>query len=374
MKTVCDLDLCAGCMACVESCPRGAVEIVDSLRSYNAVIDEDRCIGCDLCHSVCQVNNKADFHEPYMWKQGWAADDRIRNHSSSGGIAAALMEGFVKNGGIVCSCTFEHGGFVFDFGETSDEIKKFVGSKYVKSNPIGIYKKIKRRLLNGEKILFIGLPCQVAALKNYIGDKVDENLYTVDLICHGSPSPRILDMFLEKYGFSLEKIDDIRFRKKTSFRLYNGYESILPERVQDNYTFAFLTSLDYTENCYKCKYARKERVSDITLGDSWGSELDSAEQSKGVSLVLCQSDKGHMLLNSAMIHLEDVNIEKSLESNHQLRHPSNAPVERDSFFKYLENGMSFDKAIAKCYPKIYYKQKIKEILIKANILRGAMKR
>ena len=370
MVTVCEKDMCAGCMACIDICPKDAITIRDSLHAYNAVIDTDKCVECTACHKVCQVGQKPDCHEPRLWIQGWADNEDIRKRSSSGGIATALMAAFIEEGGTVCSCTFAHGVFGFDFAESYDDLRRFVGSKYVKSNPSGIHKKIKTRLKNGEKILFIGLPCQVAAVKKYVGDKLAKCLYTVDLICHGSPSPKLLDMFLKEYNCSLDGITDIRFRKKTTFHLYDGCEGILPERVQDNYTFAFLNCLDYTENCYKCKYAQKERVGDITLGDSWGSEMSSSEQCKGISLVLCQTDKGHKLLENSKIHLGDVSIEKALASNHQLRHPSVAPEKRKDFFAYLESGLGFNKAVAKCYPKIYYKQKLKELLIKTKILRG----
>lgn len=132
--------------------------------------------------------------------------------SSSGGVAAAIERAFIKNGGIVCSCTFNFGKFEFDFAESEDEVSKFTGSKYVKSNPEGIYKKILEKLKLGRKVLFVGLPCQVTAVRHYTRNH--QNLYTIDLICHGTPSPQILDSFLSDYGIRLTEIQSIRFRKK----------------------------------------------------------------------------------------------------------------------------------------------------------------
>ena len=91
-----------------------------------------------------------------------------------------------------------------------DYARKFAGSKYVKSNPKNIYSKIHERLKQGDRVLFIGLPCQVAALNNYIKDK--KNLYTVDLICHGSPSPIILEKYLAENYVDIRKIKDLNFR------------------------------------------------------------------------------------------------------------------------------------------------------------------
>ena len=193
MKTVCDIDKCAGCMACVDICPKGAISILDSLKSYNAVIDTDKCVGCNMCHKVCQKNQNGSFLKPILWKQGWASDETIRKYSSSGGAATVLAKQFVKDGGIVCSCVFNNGCFVFDFAETVEQVNKFSGSRYIKSDPTGAYKKAKQILRSNKKLLFIGLPCQVSSMKNYTGNP--DNLYTIDLICHGTPSPKILDIY-----------------------------------------------------------------------------------------------------------------------------------------------------------------------------------
>lgn len=107
MKTVCTKDNCTGCMACVESCPQNAIKIVDELDSYNAIINEEQCVNCDLCRKVCQNNRNVKFAQPIMWKQGWARDTLVRSSSSSGGVAQAIERAFVRTGGIVCSCAFE---------------------------------------------------------------------------------------------------------------------------------------------------------------------------------------------------------------------------------------------------------------------------
>ena len=138
------------------------------------------------------------------------------------------------------------------------------------------------------------------------------------------------------------------------------------------YTYAFLTSLDYTENCYSCQYATIERVADITIGDSWGSDLPQKEQGRGISLLLCQTDKGKTLVKNSGMQLKEVDIDKAIDANHQLRHPSVAPDIREAFFAGLDKG--FYKSLSKCAPKVYYKQKAKEILVKTKIIRGGQKR
>ena len=375
MRTVCKQDLCTGCMACVGKCKKEAISIQDNVSAYNAVIDESKCVSCGACERVCPNNHKVNLNEPIYWKEGWAPDN-IRSKASSGGAASAMMEYFVNDGGYVAACLFSNGEFVFDITNKKEELVHFVGSKYVKSNPVGIYDKVIEKLKNGNSVLFIGLPCQVAAVKNYMlamPDNIRENLYTVDLICHGSPSPKILKFALYEKGIDILQLKEIRFRNKTNFGLSSRdedgeYKTIVPAGVQDMYTHAFLTSLDYTENCYSCRYATWGRVSDVTLGDSWGSNQIDREQEKGISLVLCQTTKGVTLIQNSGIKLEEVDIEKALEANHQLRHPSIAPETREMFFANLSKG--FYKAISKSAAKVYYKQKLKESLIKFKIIRG----
>ena len=369
MKTVCRQDMCAGCMACIEICPRNAIQIKDDLKSYNAVIDESICVNCGLCERVCPNLNENDFKEPIIWKQGWSLDEDIRKNSASGGIAATIQRTFFNNGGNVCSCFFENGEFKFGFAKTLEDIKKFSGSKYVKSNPLGVYKPIKEKLKNGEKVLFAGLPCQVAAAKNFVGKNLEKNLYTVDLICHGTPSPKILELFLDKTKIQLSKLEDIKFRKNHLYQLFINGKSLGIEGASDSYSRAFLNTLILTENCYNCQYARRERNSDITLGDSWGSELPINEQKKGVSLVLVQTEKGKKLLRDLEVELRDVDLERTVLYNLQLKTPSKKPYNHSKFFRLLKNTGNYNRAFRVVMFNDFMKTQIKSILILLRILK-----
>lgn len=368
MKTVCEKDQCAGCMACIDICSQNAISIVDSLKAYNAVIDTRKCLNCNLCHKVCQKNFPAKSEHPIQWYQGWAGNDTLREKGSSGGIASAVAKSFIENGGIVWSCTFKNGEFGFENAKHLEELEKFIGSKYVKSNPQGVYKQIKTSLKEGQKILFIGLPCQVSALKNYIGEKLSDNLYTIDLICHGTPSPQVLELFLKQYGYSLRNLKNIQFRIKAKFMVYIDSKGVITNGVSDKYSIAFLNSLTYTENCYQCMYAKTDRVSDLTLGDSWGSELQSKEQKSGISLALCQTSKGMEILQEAELHLETVDVERAIQHNHQLLFSSKKPNGRDKFFSKL-GKKGFNTLVFCQFPKQCLRQDIKQILIRAKIIK-----
>lgn len=363
MNVVCEHNKCAGCMACIDVCPQKAITIIDSLDACNAVIGKG-CIECGLCHKICQRNYASEFSKPIYWYQGWANDNEIRMKGSSGGCATALAKAFIELGGEVCSCIFDSGRFTFKVVNTVMELDQFAGSKYVKSDPGGIYQVIKGKLRNKKKILFIALPCQVSALKNYIGKELCKDLYTVDLICHGTPSPQILDIFLKQYGLRLYDLKDIRFRDKGRFPTVGDYKGVVTPGISDRYMTSFLNSLTYTENCYDCQYARKERVSDITLGDSWGSELPTTEWKNGISLVLCQTEKGKLLLVNADLHLEPVDLIKAIERNHQLEYPSNKPQNRDSFFVAIKKGKKYNAMTLRCIPCKCIRQNLKKIMIK----------
>ena len=359
MNTVCPENKCAGCMACIDICPQNAIKIVDEISHYNAVIEQEKCINCGQCHNVCQENRQPAFRYPQTWHQGWASDEAIRASSASGGFAAAIQRSFIQHGGVVCSCTFDKGEIVFKAVDCVDGVNMFRGSKYVKSNPVGIYKIVQKYINDGREVLFVGLPCQVSSIKNYLKDS--ERLFSVDLICHGTPSPRVLDNYLHEKRIELKNINALSFRTGNSFYITaDGKRLTIPE-LRDYYSMCFYRGLIYTENCYECKYARLERISDLTIGDAWGSDLPQSEKTKGISLVLCQTQKGKKLLDDSDVILTDISLEKASEANTQLRHPSIKSQEADYILKKLSAGSRLTHLIRRMFPKMYYKDILKTV-------------
>lgn len=365
MKTVCDLNACTGCAACVCICKKEAIRIVDRIEFLNAEIDSSKCVNCGLCKTVCPVCSQQEQKKPIYWKQGWANNSFIRRSSSSGGVASAIIHAFIKSGGYVASCVFETGEFRFIVTNDIETAKGFSGSKYVKSNPIGIYKEVEALLNKGEKVLFLGLPCQSAAIQHYCNS--NEKLYTVDLICHGTPSPYILKSYLEEKGIYLNMIKDISFRQKGCLDKEKNGKRLLPYGIIDGYMLAFLKGLDYTDNCYSCIYANEKRVSDITLGDAWGqlSDLDN----KGVSLILCQSNKGILLVKESDICLRDVDILKAIKSNQQLHHPTTRHKGRNKFMSALKHGSSIRIALLYAMTRECIIIALKSFLVKIHLLK-----
>ena len=366
MKTVCAENTCVGCMACVETCPVQAVSVHQGMQAYNAVIDEEKCIHCNACFRKCQNNHAPEFFTPLLWKQGWVNNEEMRKGSTSGGIASALVEQALEQGGVVCSCAFRNGTFGFSFVEKGEPLPHFKGSKYVKSNPLGIYKKIERYLKDKRDVLFIGLPCQVGALRTFLPVALQQTLTCVDLICHGTPAPQTLELFLSQQQKSLNDLNDVAFRNGHSYSV--SAKELPPLKGEtDKYSLGFLSGLFFTENCYACKYAQINRVGDITLGDSWGSSLEKQEQKKGVSLIACNTERGKELLSRCDLTLLDVDLTVALANNGQLNHPSFKPKNREKFFSLIAKGKSFNRAVFLCLPKKCLKQKIKRVAFALGI-------
>ena len=172
---------------------------------------------------------------------------------------------------------------------------------------------------------------------------------------------------MNERGFELRELENVNFRTKTDMGLSVDGKKINRPRVMDDYLCAFLESIDYTENCYSCQFASLERVSDVTLGDSWGTEYKS-EEKKGISLILIQSQKGKKLIDQSELELKEVNRDKAIAHNHQLSHPSILSPKRDKVMNLIKEGESFRKATFAVLPKMVIKQKIKFILIKLHFV------
>lgn len=366
MNTICEGKKCNGCMACVDICNKKAVTVKDKVQFYIAEIDASKCVNCGLCRKVCPNESIVESKLPIEWYQGWANDKNIREKASSGGFATAISKSFIENGGIVCSCEYANGEFSFTITDKVEKLEKYKGSKYVKSNPHGIYGEIKKKLVENKKVLMIALPCQIAAAKNFIGDRLQENFYTVDLICHGTPSPKHLTEFLKQYNISMQEINNISFRRKNSFRVKENGRAIVYPGTLDRYTLAFLNAFNYTENCYSCQFAQRKRISDLTIGDSWGSSIKEEERRRGISLALCMTSKGKELLTEADLYLQEVDLENAIDHNHQLEYPSKKPLKYDTFMKHFLEGYTYNKNVFSVLPRPCINQKIKEFLYRVS--------
>lgn len=343
---LCSKKTCVGCFACRNICPKGAISVgEDELLKTIPVIDADKCVDCGLCQKVCPVLNKSNFVEPQTCYAAWSKKESDRRDCASGGIATALSRMIIRNGGKVFGSVYgENLDVKIEVAETEDDLEKFKGSKYVQSYTGDSYKEVKALLESGSKVLYIGTPCQIDGLLCYLRNPYS-NLYTVDIICHGVPPAAYLKQYVEKL-LPGKKIDSVTFRGKDDyyFCAYEEQKLVYKKRdYADVYFESFLRGVDYRDNCYTCQYARRKRVSDITIGDFWG--LDKASLNipydGKVSVILTNTEKGEKLLQESKecIYFEKRHYEEAIAHNEQLKSPISIPKEREIFCANLEKGV-----------------------------------
>ena len=385
---VCPHDLCTACAACVNICNQGAIAMQNDELGYQyPQIDIFRCVDCGLCRKVCPVLHPVVLHETTKVYAMVSKDKLEHITSSSGGVASVISRYLLEQGGIVYGCLEKN---YLDISHVrvacTNELELLKGSKYVQSN-IGLcYRSIKKDLQDNKLVLFIGTPCQVAGLKCFL-QKEYENLYTIDLVCHGVAPQQVLREDVEKNGMpkGLEKSEQIyiKFRWKTKHRIQFGIQLW---RIEDSmkllkstrfpynpYITAFMTGLSFRENCHQCVYAKSSRMGDLTVGDFWGlGSLDKTmiKSKEGVSLLLVNTNKGREILRSVAgrFILEERSLVEAMRGNANLRMPSPRPANKDLFKKILkERGLN-----AACHAALsrsqYYRLVIIEELKRISFL------
>nr|WP_319489985.1 polysaccharide pyruvyl transferase family protein [uncultured Caproiciproducens sp.] len=302
---------CTGCGACYNVCPVDAIKMeMDTIGFLQPIVQKDRCINCGRCLQTCPVltpDKNENISEPDCYAA--AMSDVVRLQSSSGGIFTALAEVVLAKGGAVYGAALAP-----DFSvrhicvKARDELPLLRKSKYVQSDTGLTYREIKEQLQNGHAILFSGCPCQVAGLKAYLGKEYD-NLYTVDILCHGVPSQKMLKEYIQEMPEG-NKIISLDFRPKekawsaSSRILKMNYEDGTSKLVpfsKSEYEQGFHNGLILRNSCENCSFAEYPRQGDISLGDFWGiGDRDiSMDDEGGTSAVLVNSPKGQVLLQQA---------------------------------------------------------------------------
>ena len=351
---VCNRIDCTGCSACFSSCPKRCIEMKeDEFGFLYPLINGSACIGCNKCSSICpQINRNSKFNYPFECYAIRAKNVEKRKKSTSGGSAIVLMESFLKQGGVVYCTSFDEGIIAirrFSQATFNDNLLKIKGSKYAQTVIGNAFTNIKKDLNEGIKVLFVSTPCQVDGLYHFMGS-MTQNLYTVDLVCHGVPSQKMLFDHLENCGLQIKEITNISFRKGAKYYLsvFNDSNAIYCNNLfYDKYLESFLSNLSLRDSCFNCLYARPERVGDITLGDFWGLLNDcELKIEDGVNLALINTPKGEELFSLFGIDVdsEKRTVAEAISGNSQLQSSSNPHRNRKKFkIEYLKKG--FDNAV-----------------------------
>lgn len=369
---------CCGCSACISICPRKCISIYkDSLGFTYPIVDESLCIECGACTSVCPFINPYDQSGSLESFAGENRSDEIRLQSSSGGIFYALATQTIAEGGVVFGAVFDSTWQVIhNWTDSQDGIQAMMGSKYLQSDMGNSFSEARKFLREDRKVLFTGTPCQIAGLKHFLKKDYD-NLLTVEVVCHGVPSPSAWNSYLDNsfnvliegaedttmnmlVSYNIRNIKSINFREKRNgwknFGLSIGFEGFKQKGspgltssftnfyepyASNIYMKAFLSNWDLRPSCFYCKSKNGRSKADITIGDFWGidSIKNYTNDDVGVSCIVCRTIKGVSIIKG----LENVKITavpyfSILEGNPMLEGNVTETFQSKRFRRIFRNG------------------------------------
>lgn len=361
---------CNGCTACALVCPKNAIKMVEDSEGFiYPVIEEEKCIKCGKCLRICS-NYSLSEDKKYTAYAAIHNNKEVLSESTSGGAFTALIQKLFSKENTVCYGVAYNKNFeVVHLRATSlKEAEKFRGSKYLRSNILGIYENVKKDLNEGKQVLFTGTPCQCAGLTTYL-NKDYPNLIICDIICHSNPSPKVFKRYIKALELKARaKVKSYSFRAKS-----NGWDNLVPiveyenGKIEEELTYltAFLRAIANRPCCYDCKFIKPFNFADITLGDFWGVDklTDIKEYANGTSLVLLNTPKGKDFfqdVSGLKLYKIDEHIDV-FKYNHKV--PDKPHRNREKFFKNLDkqkddhiltyiNKMSSERLVRRIINKI----------------------
>lgn len=363
---------CFGCEACIQICPQNCITMKKNNRGFFIPqVDKDKCINCGKCKKVCPFINKVNKQEIQKNYAAKSNDKNIINISTSGGVFLHLAKYIISNKGIVFGVAWNDKIQANHIKvDNENDLIKLSQSKYVQSNINNTFFEAKKYLDDGEKVLYSGTGCQIAGLINFLGRKY-ENLYTVEVACHGVPSSGLFEKYLtwfqEKEG---KKIKSFTFRNKKKHKTGEHYmfcvEFLGGKKKyyyanEDPYYSSFLSAGTLRGTCYKCEYKGKNRVADITLADYWGIEKSHKRfpAQNGASAIMISTEKGKEIFEKVKENLEI--IETSFES---ISDYNKSLINSSNMNQLLDFNINDDnrELFEKLKPKITIKSKIKNMI------------
>lgn len=374
-------DACTGCGACAFKCPKQCISMKeDAIGQIYPLIDSTNCIECYSCEKVCPILNEPTFCQSKKAYAAWSNDKEERRTSASGGIAIEMYKYAISNGWLVVGAVQNKDFSVsHKMVSTYEELAAFKNSKYVFSDAYAVFSEIKSALnfKDNKKVLFIGLPCQVAALRKLFRD--NENLLLVEVVCHGTTPfsylKQHIDILSSRYGKTATRMsfrDPILNTYTFTLTLYNKKgELFYAKRTKDGdtYQFGYHRAVSYRENCYQCRFAKPERNADITIADYHGLGLSApcSFSARKVSLILENTSNGSAFVDSLIhnrcIHAEQRPLEEPFKGEAQLRHPSQKNKYRLMFEKEITASLGdFETAITKPFKRYNRDLRIKNLI------------
>lgn len=368
---ICNLTSCTGCGMCYNLCPVGAITMQNGMNDFLfPKIDESVCIKCHQCVNKCPANQPIELQETVQnTYAAWNKDIVVRKQSSSGGVFSVLAKHILSNNGLVVGVAMQGIEAKHIVVSKLSELSLLNGSKYVQSDTGEIYKIVKEFLEKGKTVLFSGTPCQVHAIKQFLGKEYD-NFLGVDVVCHGVPSLTMLQKHLKEIGGE-RKTKSIKFRYKDPYWDYSYVrveyeddgETYQRLTVDDDYFHLFNIGFSIRQSCHECHYTSTHRQGDITLADFWGYRAHNFIMNNyfsGISLILVNSEKGKKLISSikSKLQIEISSLENAKRGNKCLVEPFKLPDDvLNQFWIDYNNGLSVLELSKKHYPKKFVRPK-----------------
>lgn len=311
------------------------------------------CTNCDLCEKVCPVINKNESRVPVNTVAAINTDENVRMKSSSGGIFSLLAKIVIEQDGVVFGVRFDNEwNVIHDYIDKEEDLDHFCGSKYVQSHIGNAFSQVRSYLQAGRMVLFSGTPCQVAGLYKYLR-KDYGNLVTVDFVCHGVPSQKVWQSYLNyelkmKQGQTGEgefkSFKKISFRNKTNgWKKYNielifsDSQRYMQYFAENPYMIGFINNLYLRPSCYHCAFRSFRSHSNFTLADFWGVENIHPEidDDKGVSVLFVNDNNAYVekLLNR--ISYKKVSFDDVVLGNRSIVSSYDCPQYRHLFVEKL---------------------------------------
>ena len=390
MIHITDKKNCCGCSACVQRCPKQCISLTEDEEGFlYPYVNEESCVECGLCEKICPILNPQEETFPLQVIAAKNTNTEERLGSSSGGLFLPLAKSIINEGGIVFGADYDSNWEVHHVGvENVSGLYALMMSKYLQSRIENTYKEAEKFLKCGRKVMFVGTPCQIAGLHGFLRHKVYPNLLTIDVVCHGAPSPGVWRQYLaetyseEEFIKSRLKaaagkntvlyqslnakspIGDIKFRDKTDgWKKYRfvvrqksaskaDQNSVLSSvfHYDNEYMNGFLNDIYLRPSCYHCTLKNGASHSDMTIADYWAAKVvdKDFDDDKGLGLVILYSEKGRKVFAGLDLTVREVSSENAHLYNggfneHTLPHPKRA-----KFFRMISCGYSVSDSVTTC--------------------------
>ena len=325
MVNIVEKQTCCGCSACEQACTKQCITMQEDEKGFlYPKVDEGLCINCRLCEKVCPMLNRKEKVVPQQVCAAINPNEEIRRKSSSGGVFTMLAESVIKEGGVVFGATWnEQWEVVHSYTEIMDGLSAFRGAKYSQSIIGDTYRQAQEYLKAGRRVLFSGTGCQIAGLKLFLRNEYD-NLLTVEIACHGVPSPKVWKEYVKKVSDG-KPLGNIVFRDKRNG--WNGYglsfigadgNELKYEKASNNeFMQCFLNNLCLRPSCINCPAKAGKSGSDILIGDFWGVEGMHPDMydNKGCSLVIIYTYEGSAVFEKLDLNMKEVTNEEACRYN-----------------------------------------------------------